>query len=136
MVMPGRNKFCTPLVHADGPYLVGNAQRFQQGQICRQQGFTDMKTRMTGFFQQRYPMAPLREQSGSRRTRGAATDDQDITVRNKDCGSIMGGINGDRPAGGSCLIVSRQLPRSGVTDSRWLARQSELFGAILLKQVE
>ncbi len=82
VVMPGRDKFRGQLFYADRAYFFGHAQLFQQGQVCRQQGFADMEARMTVFFDQGDAIALLRQQRCGGRAGRAAADDQDVAFVN------------------------------------------------------
>ena len=53
-----------PFEHADGAYLVGDTQLFEQRQIGRQQRLADMEARMAVLLQQRDAVAAACQQGG------------------------------------------------------------------------
>lgn len=55
-----REKFRPRLAHADGLDFVRNVHFLEQGQICRQQGFANMRAWMVGFLKQDHAMAAFR----------------------------------------------------------------------------
>ncbi len=57
----------------------GDAERFEQWQVGRQQQFADVEAGVVGLFQDRDAVAPLRQYSGGSRAGRAAANYQDIT---------------------------------------------------------
>ncbi len=74
--VPRRNEFRAPFLHADGMHLVRHADTPEQGQIGGQKRLTDVKSRMTGLFQDHHAVTLLGEQDRRGRTGRTAADDQ------------------------------------------------------------
>jgi hypothetical protein len=78
--VPWRDEFRAPFLHADGAHLVGNPKALEQRQVRRQQRLADMKTRVTGLFQQDHAVAILCQQAGCGGPGRTAADHQHVAA--------------------------------------------------------
>ena len=88
VVVMRRDEFGAPLLHADGPHLVGDAELLEQRQVGRQQRFADVEARMAGLVEQHHLVAHLRQQRRHRRSGRPAADHQHVAVPGWCCLSL------------------------------------------------